>query len=864
MQHLVRLRSSTVDFHQPITSPDFSDPDELAIVRHVFETSDIIESASRLSNLLDLFLEREEQLVRRLAIIFDLLNKEHNLNQVLSTSTELKARYQVINTKVKQRHRDHENMAAQNYELTRKQVGGGWFDLYLRHYPMSLVTFWSQVRRLFNIAAQESLNANVVWRTAHAFTLRRLRQGGRGISLNRHITRADVVKTGVWFEEYKCSQGITIRDSDLIPNTYLDANNQVWFDQPPPIAAMDKETLPQPRTQSPTLLHKIREKRKAERGRKQSASKLKGRAAASTASHQSSSPAPTEQVQRTDENVGLGATIEQVQRTDENELLYSTSVPSNYRPTREWQPSSPQIVPVTPLTEPRLSEWIPDFASLSQLQRDLIDVAVSQIRWSTNPDIGRVNPRSFDSVKGSTADQISDAIVQLRRSVKYRAPPRPDPGRTRNQDPINPYTADENGRFFWILSVSQYLSGLDLGRDLWCVPDWLSLIHRRLVQLRNTVAVESFSRVPIADDPTITLKRSSLSLDEWQGYASGDLVFNMMRSHSLQYRPGRRIQVIPPTVYRGFTDSLDMASDGICIAPMIADATNIVLIPVCRENHWTLGIIDRRRDHTIIYVINSAGRVFEEPYLRHLLNLNGFDTTQARLAILPGQGPLKDRSADAGFWVMAHARQFLRNERLAPNMDTGQLRLSLLEDLWHGIQGRNISRNNEREASAEEYTSGLRSNALRLVQAIKREANNGDKTMQTRAPHLYFHSRDQHIRIYSECYSQWGYTLEPDWLEDVLEPASSFIFNDSMTQETNFRSLPNDETLQSWRQLSDDAHDRDTQATQLKARLRQIEGEQGLGTDRYSGSDWQSLQGSARRHVEDGRTRLEAVQERKT
>lgn len=858
MQHFARLQSSAVGHNQSITdSLDFSDLDGSAVVRHVFATSDINESASRLSNLLEVISEQEEQRVRRLAILFDLLNKEDNLNQVLSTSIELQARYQVINTIVKQRNRTHEDMAAQNHELTREQVGDDWFDLYLRRYPMSMVTFWSQVRRLFNIAAQENLDANVVWRTAHAITLQRLRRGGRGIATNRHITRADVVEAGKWFGDNKCSQGITIKDSDLVPNTYLDANNQVWFDQRPPLAAMDKNTLPQPLTQSQTLLHQIRDKRKAEQGverKRKKLAKLKGRVAASTPSHlgQSSSPAHTEGSQRIDENAGLGATPDR---------LYSTSIPSIYCLTREWQPTSPQIVPVTPLTEPRLSEWIPNFTSLSQLQRDLIDIAVSQVRWSTNPDIGLVNPRSFESVRSATADQISDAILQLRRLVSYRAPPRPNPGRTRNQAPINPFTAEENGRYFWMLSISQYLSALDLGRDLWCVPDWLSLIHRHLVQLRNTFPLESFPHVPIADDPTITLKRSSLSLDEWQGYASGDLVFNMMRAHALQYGSGRRIQVIPPTVYRGFTESLDEPSDGIYIPPMIADATNIVLIPVHRENHWTLGIIDRRKDQTIMYEINSAGKAIEEPYLRHLLNLNGFDTTQARLAILPGQDPKKAQTTDTGFWAMAHARQFLRNERLAPDMETGQLRLSLIEDLWQGIQGRNTSRKNERRITAEEYTSGLRSNALRFVQAIKREADNGDTRMQTKDPHLFFHSEDQHIRIYRECYSYWGYTLEQGWFGYVLQPTSSFSFNDTMTQETNFRSLPNDETLQSWGKLSDDAHRRATLAAQLKARLSQIEGEKGLRSDQYSGIDWQSLQESARKHVEEGRSRLEAVQE---
>jgi hypothetical protein len=227
--------------------------------------------------------------------------------------------------------------------------------------------------------------------------------------------------------------------------------------------------------------------------------------------------------------------------------------------------------------------------------------------------------------------------------------------------------------------------------------------------------------------------------------------------------------------------------------------------------------------------------------------LNGVDTTHAQRSPLPDQVPRQACSHDCGFWVMSDARQFLRNDRLAPGMETGQLRLSLLEDLWQGIQGRNTARNDERRPTTEAYSTGLRNNILRSVYAIRREADNGDTRMQTLNPHQYFRSEAHHAAIYSE----WGYTLEPSWFRGVFQSASTSDFNSTILKEWNCCSLPLDKTLQPWHKLSDFAHLRVIQATRNKDRLREIEEEEGLGTDRYSGSDWESMLKSAEGRVED-------------
>lgn len=629
-------------------------------------------------------------------------------------------------------------MTLQNRELTRQQVGEDWFDLYLRPYPAEQVGFWSKVGRLFNFAARSNINVNILWRTAHAITLRRLRTGGA--SRDRHITREDVIRTE---EEFNSDGnegfgGLHIDESDLVPDTYVDADNQVWFDSSPPQVALNIDTLPRPLAQSQDHLHQVRNKWKAEQleeaaERRATKSKRIVRSRSRTA--------PFATAHSTSVRSGLhdayaaGISPREIKTTVRQE---TTHLMGQQNPTpelsilREWQPTSPPVVPIVPLTDPRLSQWIPDYSNLSQLQRDLLDITINRIRWSTNPATGLIRPRSFHNIKMATQDEISNEILRLRILVSYRAPAPPDRGRRRGPAPDNPYTAEENGRYFWMLGICHFFSALDTARDLWAIPDWLSVIHGHLAQINNAFPVERFSRLPIGDDISITLDQSSISLDQWavntnghwQGWASDDLVFQMLRVYAIQYGyDEHRVQVVSPAVYRLFAESLDKPQAGLFVAPVIDGKADIVLIPVHRDHHWTLGIIDRRDGRTYMHHIDSMGEAFEEPYLRHLLNLNGFDTTNAQWTPHSGQVPRQKNEPDCGFWVMAHARQFLRNNKFAPEMETSQLRLSLLNDLWQAIQGRNAARNSEWRPTNEASTTGLHNNTLRSVHAIRREAS---------------------------------------------------------------------------------------------------------------------------------------------
>lgn len=194
------LLSSAVDLNRPnIGGLDQNELNGSALVDHIFDPQNVDESARRLDYVLNEIQERDEEWVKRLATIFELLHQDDRLDPILSTSAELRARYYGVERTVKQRHRGHHEMARQYYDLTRQQVGDDWFNLCLHPYPTDKVTIWSTIKRLFNIAAQGNISVSIIWRTAHAITLKRLREGGRGVSKLRRMARVDVLRTEEYF-----------------------------------------------------------------------------------------------------------------------------------------------------------------------------------------------------------------------------------------------------------------------------------------------------------------------------------------------------------------------------------------------------------------------------------------------------------------------------------------------------------------------------------------------------------------------------------------------------------------------------------------------------------------------------------------
>lgn len=126
--------------------------------------------------------------------------------------------------------------------------------------------------------------------------------------------------------------------------------------------------------------------------------------------------------------------------------------------------------------------------------------------------------------------------------------------------------------------------------------------------------------------------------------------------------------------------------------------------------------------------------------------------------------------------------------------------------------------------------------------------------MQELDSHRYFRSEAQHATLYCG----WGYQPTSSWFRTIFHSAST-VESDG-TEKCNPPPLPNDKTLQPWQKLFEFSSRRADELAQKKASFEKARDEQGVTTDRYSGSEWESILQSAQGRVEEARKYLKSSQ----
>ncbi len=655
---------------------------------------------ARINEFLQLAQQRSEDWYALLNAIFEGLDANGTITEDLRSNSTLNATYNSQRQQATQRHRDHVRLAQANRRVTREQVGEEFYKMYFSHLP-DKPSVWQGIRQLLNWAAENEITAENALKMASRATAKRLKERPRGSVLTRALLKSDIIHA---IDAYKADKKpLELSPKNMpkyqAPNTpdwWIDTNGVAWFDRRPPEillktpASVSKTQPPKALQLTKQNLELIRKRQRDERRQgstkksfKRPRRPLDEDPYVGTPSHIDAKPRQP--------NIEVVITNDPQTGQKKRETRYDetgTPIRSFTRLTQEWRPKSPFVIPIVPLKKPLFNEWIPSYDSLSQLERDLLSLARNRLDMDINPTPEQFrDPASYESIKTADDEEISNAVLNLRKRVRVS----PEHGTANRAGGDNPYKADENQRFFWMLGVVQFLAGLDLSQSLFG-PPWTRYVRTQLIALRNQYPAADYPQMPMGRGTQVAMPTAATSLDIWltddrgryQGWANDELVEGMLRHYAQE--ADRPTHIVNPAAYTVWAQMLLDGNDSQALAPPMDRNAQVTLIPVHRNNHWTLVAIDTF--HSRIVHVNSKGTSFEGQLARRFLQANGYNPDHFREETTnPVQ---QENSADCGFWVIANARSLTREGRLAGPATTGHLRVSVLEDLAYGIRTSNV------------------------------------------------------------------------------------------------------------------------------------------------------------------------------